>query len=839
MSISGRLRIIVSSRPPTVDIPPREVPLDQHIAHRFGATSAATPYVTGTVACMMAANPELNPLTATSGSEALIPARILEILKEAAYVPADLDLVLMSVDRPSQILTEGTSRVIVVRVGTGLHIRIFDAGGGMVIDKRESELAEGEDLMDLKTLIASVDFHVTPLSPARKNEILENAMNSANYRVKIVPATRIGAGLEADSSWGPDVGFRRNLINVYESVRQAASAVIVDFEDLGYVDEFGREDIDSRMRGPVLLENAVLYDELIPGDEDVFLLGELPEGDTLYSVPFAISVPLQRRSGFETESPSLLMVTGIQPTGHWIIGSEDATFNGVTREHFGNTPAAKEISIRYRGVSDSLYKVAVGSYISREPHEPDRFEVGLEGNNEQGNASMVGGEGSGAEWRRVPITEIEEAVWDEVWELCLDDLTFHSGNDVDWFSVEPGDTSWDISSCLTNCAPRLVIELDAPAEVVLEARSPSGVLLGVARADGALELSCSDYLGSWPIGLELKQHFGRGEPYSVKLTWSIPNQSLCTLADTIRRNHEDEQADRNVAEQLFDLDFLRLGERFLIRPEDLFDTDPVTNPAPINQFGQIMRSEVFYFETVAQETRELVAQMTTTQSARLDIWTAGGEFVTSVSTVNVDSPPERVAEGALPSLHSVEVDLSGLVEGIYFLAVSAFYQNESIALSVQAPGSELPFVEMLLRPIHFESALSSVDVAQIREVQVVSHAGRMVQAELLIDGRWRPLQIPFETKEETQWVPIWTEHPGPVRIRDLGSGEVIASESAPGAGMKMMTDPGVAYDLMMSEDLSQWLKIDSFLGTGGPSVKVLEQGDKGTFFQIRDTSPSQ
>ena len=60
------------------------------------------------------------------------------------------DLRLMSVDKPSELISQGQSLAIIALVASKIHIRIFDAYGRKIIDKTEQDLVDVEYL----TLIA-------------------------------------------------------------------------------------------------------------------------------------------------------------------------------------------------------------------------------------------------------------------------------------------------------------------------------------------------------------------------------------------------------------------------------------------------------------------------------------------------------------------------------------------------------------------------------------------------------------------------------------------------------------------------------------------------------------
>lgn len=90
------------------------------------------------------------------------------------------DLRLMSVAAINDLVDDGRNLVIVGRVGTGLHIRIFDASGKKVVDKAENELVSGETLTALRTKLNPF-ASTASLSQEDKQEIIRSATSSAGH----------------------------------------------------------------------------------------------------------------------------------------------------------------------------------------------------------------------------------------------------------------------------------------------------------------------------------------------------------------------------------------------------------------------------------------------------------------------------------------------------------------------------------------------------------------------------------------------------------------------------------------------------------------------------------
>ena len=69
------------------------------------------------------------------------------------YKPYDVSL--MSVTSLGELPGTGTSEVVIALVNDDLHIRIFDTTGMQVVDKAENEMLPGQDMDDLKDLVAN------------------------------------------------------------------------------------------------------------------------------------------------------------------------------------------------------------------------------------------------------------------------------------------------------------------------------------------------------------------------------------------------------------------------------------------------------------------------------------------------------------------------------------------------------------------------------------------------------------------------------------------------------------------------------------------------------------
>ena len=87
---------------------------------------------------------------------------------------------LMSVDSTDGLLNDGRNLVIIAIVGSGVHIRIFDANGERVVDAPENELISGETLTDLKRRLNPLPDEAG-LSQEQKQNFIQDAVSIAGH----------------------------------------------------------------------------------------------------------------------------------------------------------------------------------------------------------------------------------------------------------------------------------------------------------------------------------------------------------------------------------------------------------------------------------------------------------------------------------------------------------------------------------------------------------------------------------------------------------------------------------------------------------------------------------
>lgn len=91
-------------------------------------------------------------------------------------------LSLMSIPTTTDLTGTGKSLVIVALVDGVLHIRIFNSGGQVVVDKPEPELPSGQNLTYLTVLLKESPFPVTSeLSAKIRSEIIEKATSISGH----------------------------------------------------------------------------------------------------------------------------------------------------------------------------------------------------------------------------------------------------------------------------------------------------------------------------------------------------------------------------------------------------------------------------------------------------------------------------------------------------------------------------------------------------------------------------------------------------------------------------------------------------------------------------------
>lgn len=100
--------------------------------------------------------------------------------KNILVVRPEYELSFVSVSAVDKLLGSGRSLVIVARVGTGLHIRIFSVGGEKVVDKGEHDLVVGETLNKLKDSFNHWSDK-RELSQEERSQVIRNARSVAGY----------------------------------------------------------------------------------------------------------------------------------------------------------------------------------------------------------------------------------------------------------------------------------------------------------------------------------------------------------------------------------------------------------------------------------------------------------------------------------------------------------------------------------------------------------------------------------------------------------------------------------------------------------------------------------
>ncbi len=174
----------------------------------------------------------------------------------------EYDLRLISVAASDDLVDEGRSLVIVALVGTDLHIRIFDASGEKVVDKRENELESGEMLAALKQRLNPFPDE-SSLSQEDKQEIIRNATSIAGHTPPEKPVEPRGAVLRSGLDEDPPQPYFLNE----EEVSRVAEMVTRTYQRVRWWDGkvytwLGRRKQTGRGQGSRSLE----FDRIVPVD---------------------------------------------------------------------------------------------------------------------------------------------------------------------------------------------------------------------------------------------------------------------------------------------------------------------------------------------------------------------------------------------------------------------------------------------------------------------------------------------------------------------------------------------------------------------------------------------
>ena len=131
---------------------------------------------------------------------------------------------------PAVLPDSGESLVVVGLINDGLHIRIFDAGGEMVVDKTEVVLSSGLALTELKTTVRALKTKAC--TNEETEQIVKGARFVAGYtipRVRLVTAKDlypIVNNLRGDKLGHEATRLRRFLVSEDEGVRYDTAKVV-------------------------------------------------------------------------------------------------------------------------------------------------------------------------------------------------------------------------------------------------------------------------------------------------------------------------------------------------------------------------------------------------------------------------------------------------------------------------------------------------------------------------------------------------------------------------------------------------------------------------------------
>lgn len=132
------------------------------------------------------------------------PKNVSEAVEISKSFFEEYDLCLMAVATPADLTNTGESLVIVALVDSATHIRIFDSGGQMVIDKPESELAGLQDLTRLTKLLNDSPFPVaSELTEEVRCNIIEKARLVSGHT--LMPIGQAAKGVECIIKYATEV----------------------------------------------------------------------------------------------------------------------------------------------------------------------------------------------------------------------------------------------------------------------------------------------------------------------------------------------------------------------------------------------------------------------------------------------------------------------------------------------------------------------------------------------------------------------------------------------------------------------------------------------------------
>ncbi len=599
---------------------------------------------------------------------------------------------------------------------------------------------------------------------------------------------------------------RRNYVNAWAAVQQAAAAVgVVDYQGLGYETDLGMDDRLADVRAPdgVLepVKTAPFYekDEIAQNDRDFWFL-QTPPIYALYQVRYQATFPLSEpREGLLMNGyPGVLVSsTGDEQTVAW----ESPQL--WRRAHFPT-------SLSGRWSADMVYRLSATIMTNFLP-PPDRFEYGYNSNQTLDEAATV------SEWLSVPSRDRLEVA---AFELCVSNLNFHDESDVDVFLVEFPDPPIQVPFSCGPLVPWVTIQIEPPNSTVrisVFSRSGGGDTL-LDRGTGAdvVRLDCRDYLGRFPLYVQLESSTDSFAAYDLKVRWSIPDGEAGERLDRIREAHA---GPRQIPDyEVFfrpEIPWLRaspgLLPEFLVNPNPAFTQELGPN-------GQFLASRLFMVE-VPQDgalNTTFAAVIGQEQSLRMELVSLFEQ------TLGMTATPDLLIEDPMQSVQTLNVqqlqqqpgltqtlwlDFPNLEAGTYILRLSGHRPGDPISLylsqNLVPPGT--PSVESILLqqgqasatplglPVEFtDSAVfaltgstPSVDPGRLRirqgtELEFFAETNTGYQVEVQNpDGIWEPFGHPLLGTSSPMTVVAPRPHPGAqYRITKLGESQPLQPSQA-------------------------------------------------------------
>lgn len=640
---------------------------------------------------------------------------------------------------------------------------------------------------------------------------------------------------------------RRNMINPLGAVNQALANVgLEDFAALGYdmdlgdVDDFVDLGPPSEVREPVLLTPLSAVDEINERDREFWFI-RIPSTGSLYRHDVQITIPLR-------ENRTKLLVNGL-PGSLVSSTASEQTLAWETPPQWASGGARYfPLSISGDGnKADMLYKLMIARS-TLPPPSADSYDLGSASNDNLDEAPIL------SNWEAVAARgSLEQSAF----EICVEDLTFHTPADVDVFQIDFPNPPLDVPSTCSALNPWVSFRIEPPSGVMrLEVFSRAGgsdTLLARAGGSDVVRLDCRDYLGRMPLYVKVSSRSQAAiANYDLKVRWSEPSEDLNNTLNNIREAWAARDAPP-FFEEFFQPEIPWLFNSPGPFPPEVVNPNPAyANSQELGLNGEFLASKLFFFE-VPQDASNIsfVSLIPTSQSLRMEIVDPSGIVYAATGTPDLGyqiDQPEIFGDTRV-----LRADINGYNAGVYLLRLSGHSPGDRISLYLSqdlvSPGSvsietlegqgqglpiQLPPLEGFddLRSAIFSSTASFPEftpgqlcLEAAREVEFFADGNTGYQMEAKgSDGIWEPIGtlIAFDQPQlfsQTFHIPP-TGDPE-IRIAKLGDGGTFPpSAIRPARVVRYQSELGVPFSLKGSVDLETFTSIASGL-VGDGTVQEL------------------